>query len=202
MKRIIKMTIFFSFLLVLMNCKYFSGVATLEYFDNRVFKLRDIGPGGGFVFYDKGYYTDDWRYLEAAPVSTQGLKPWGINGILANANIWDIGAGKNNTALIIASLSGTSNTAAHFCDSLSFGGYNDWFLPSREELNKMWINLKRGTNDDEGNPTYTPVGNFDSFYWSSTENDAGSARYQNLSDGAWSLGSKAPNMAFRAVRRF
>ena len=26
-----------------------------------------IGPAGGYVFYDKGYYSDGWRYLEASP---------------------------------------------------------------------------------------------------------------------------------------
>lgn len=28
---------------------------------------KAIGPAGGYVFYDKGYYSDGWRYLEAAP---------------------------------------------------------------------------------------------------------------------------------------
>ncbi|MDR0638267.1 MAG: DUF1566 domain-containing protein [Spirochaetaceae bacterium] len=26
-----------------------------------------VGPAGGFVFYDKGSYSDGWRYLECAP---------------------------------------------------------------------------------------------------------------------------------------
>ena len=34
------------------------------------------GPAGGFVFYDKGYYSDGWRYLEAAPADLRV-----INGV-------------------------------------------------------------------------------------------------------------------------
>jgi hypothetical protein len=34
-----------------------------------------IGPAGGFVFYDKGRYSDGWRYLEAAPENA-GTGSW------------------------------------------------------------------------------------------------------------------------------
>ena len=30
-------------------------------------QVGDIGPAGGYVFYDKGRYLDGWRYIEAAP---------------------------------------------------------------------------------------------------------------------------------------
>ena len=31
-----------------------------------------LGPTGGDVFYDKGNYSDGWRYLESAPVGWSG----------------------------------------------------------------------------------------------------------------------------------
>ena len=35
------------------------------------YMLQDTGPGGGIIFFDKGSYSDGWRYLEAAPKSTK-----------------------------------------------------------------------------------------------------------------------------------
>ena len=29
------------------------------------------GPAGGYIFYDKGGYSDGWRFLEVAPLSTE-----------------------------------------------------------------------------------------------------------------------------------
>jgi hypothetical protein len=51
--------------------------------------------------------------------------------------------------------------AAQLCDGLSYGGYGDWFLPSKEELDLMYDYLhKKG------------VGGFaDVSYWSSSEDD-------------------------------
>ena len=34
---------------------------------NKDYKIGDVGPAGGYIFFDKGYYSDGWRYLEAAP---------------------------------------------------------------------------------------------------------------------------------------
>jgi hypothetical protein len=33
-----------------------------------------IGPGGGYVFYDKGNYEDKWRYIECSPFDIGELK--------------------------------------------------------------------------------------------------------------------------------
>ena len=30
-----------------------------------MYKIRDRGPAGGYVFYDKGNASDGWQYLEA-----------------------------------------------------------------------------------------------------------------------------------------
>jgi len=98
--------------------------------------VGDLGPAGGLIFYDKGEFSNGWRYLEAAPAGTEFKAEWGgydkyITGIKDG-----VGFGKQNTQRIVEGLksSGESERAAQVCASLSFGGYTDWFLPSKEEL--------------------------------------------------------------------
>jgi len=141
------------------------------------YSLRDIGPAGGYIFYDKGYYSNGWRYLEAAPASTEWTgKEWGSYRTLIGATGMDIGTGQSNTTTIVdwldantddghGDVTNKTDRAAYLCDELTEGGYSDWFLPSRAELNLMYTNLK-----------VAGVGGFArAYYWSSSEceNEAG-----------------------------
>ncbi|GHU02575.1 hypothetical protein FACS1894147_04730 [Spirochaetia bacterium] len=36
--------------------------------DGKTYRVGDRGPGGGIIFYDKGEFSDGWRYLEVVPV--------------------------------------------------------------------------------------------------------------------------------------
>lgn len=97
-----------------------------------------------------------------------------------------IGTGKTNTEKLVkamgtsaySSSSGTGTTpdyAARLCSVLSYGGYDDWFLPSIDELDAMYDNLNA-----------SGIGLISSgSYWSSTENDSGAkyARYRNFGSG-------------------
>ncbi|GAB1456947.1 hypothetical protein MASR2M48_22550 [Spirochaetota bacterium] len=123
------------------------------------YALRDTRLAGGLIFYDKGSYSDGWRYLEVAPVSTEltGIQ-WGKSGTLINATAEAIGTGKNNTELILAVLNAApadSDRAAQLCDALTHEHdgttYSDWFLPSKLELNAIWVNIvKDGSGANSG----------------------------------------------------
>jgi len=67
------------------------------------YTVSQPGQAGGIVFYDKGYFSDGWRFLEAATSDQSGGIAWGVSGTVG-AYERVIGAGKANTALIVSVL--------------------------------------------------------------------------------------------------
>jgi serine/threonine protein kinase len=162
------------------------------------YNVADTGPAGGVVFYDKGNTTGGWRYLEAAPELIEGYyEQWGpYPSDVPGADGTAIGTGKQNTADIIAALipGATGHCAAQVCDRLTFGGFSDWFLPSKDELNLIYTNLYR-----QG------LGDFSGYmYWSSSERSANSAWAQLFDDDdGYEYDEQKKYEAFvRAVRAF
>lgn len=158
------------------------------------YAVGDIGPAGGLIFFSKGNNDGGWQYLEAAPASTEwsGIK-WGAYGVeIAWADGTGVGTGRGNTAAIITAL-GTGDTyAAQLCAGLSYGGYNDWFLPSRDELDLMYRNLH-----------LKDLGDFAAaHYWSSSEHMAACAWDQDFTNGTHHYPYKFHTYRVRAVRAF
>jgi hypothetical protein len=134
------------------------------------YKIGDTGPAGGLIFYDKGNNTGGWRYLEAAPASTEKRIKMnnqyhyhGADTFDENQTSEELGRGKENTEYLISRLKyfGYWDTAAQYCDDLVFGGYDDWYLPSLKELSYMYGNLEK---KEKG-------GFKEALYWSSSGND-------------------------------
>jgi hypothetical protein len=164
----------------------------------KVYKVGDTGPAGGIVFFDMGFVINGWRYLEAAPRDFQIAVRWGPNGSVG-ATQTIIGGGKQNTELMISTHGNETLGAAQMAtaDAATYSGYDDWFLPSRDDLNLLYTNLKAKS-----------LGSFGSgWYWSSSEVDGDSAWVQRFSDGAQSYGgdynyNKSSAYSVRAIRRF
>jgi hypothetical protein len=126
----------------------------------RPYRVGDQGPAGGIVFYDKGRYSDGWRYLEAAPIDLPNQIIWGPRELRITGLGNGIGTGKPNTNFIIGQLERFNHpdTAALLCWIHEVNGFVDWFLPSYDELELMYKNLhQRGRGD------FRP-----DIYWSST----------------------------------
>ena len=161
------------------------------------FKFGEAGPAGGIVFYDKGSVSAGWRYLEAAPSDQSAGIQW-YNG--SNIDIKTgtaVGTGRANTDAIIAA-QGSGSYAATLCKNLNTGGFSDWFLPSKDELDLMYKNLKKAG-----------LGGFgEGWLWSSSQSIGNVYGYsiawiQQFSDGIQTTyGYKINECSVRAVRAF
>ena len=142
---------------------------------------------GGIVFYLDG--NGGGLVCTESDQSTNA--EWGCYGTTIGGTSTDIGTGAANTAAIVAGCSETG-IAARICDELVLNGYSDWFLPSKDELDLMYENLK-----------LNGIGGFaDGNYWSSSESSFGTAWIQNFNNGYQNNHSKPNHYRVRAVQAF
>jgi len=112
-------------------------------------EVYDTGPGGGIIFYDAGSRQSWGQYLEVAPKGWSGSADdpqykWcyedqpGYDDTLETGTA--IGSGRDSTQLIIANCG--TKTAAGAAAAYTGGGLRDWFLPSKDELSKLYDNAR------------------------------------------------------------
>lgn len=210
-----------------------SGVGQVTFMNQRSFGPPAIGSAyeGGFFAGQISTSADSvaTHNLVIGPLSTaqQASTQW------KNANTISPGADSNidgpqNTADMVANGNSTVYPAAHFCNDLVIGGFSDWYMPAKNELEVCYFNLKptttnnntsggtnanavpaRASNYTTGNPAQTSAAAFQSGgaeafavanYWSSTE-DFTTARLQGFSDGSQYSSSMTFSLNVRAVRR-
>ena len=149
---------------------------------------------GGYLFYidETGQHG-----LVAAQEDINGTFDWGcLNQSVDNANGMTIGTGYQNT-LDIVNFGCTSEygglIAAQACIDYQYLGYNDWFLPSIDELVQMYISIWM--------PDYSFTGFENSAYWSSTEsNNNALVADVNFNNGYSSHSWKNSTMNVRPIR--
>jgi hypothetical protein len=123
--------------------------------------------------------------------------------------------GQVNTALVIKQHKGLSQssldaTAAGYANSLVCGGKDDWFVPSKDELDTLYNVLAVTDNDLTGNNSF---GFTRGFYWTSSEYNNETAWTQLWVDGQqfdrekWLSGDKRKDGGFnpfhvRPIRAF
>ncbi len=170
----------------------FDGVAQVRIEVKKALGIGDTGPAGGLIFYDKGSFSEGWRWLEAAPRDQSTGIEWGGRGTSISGTSVEVGTGEANTEKIVRKL-GNGTYAVQLCYDLEQGGYDDWFLPSKDELNLMYRNLQ-----------LKGMGGFAAAnYWSSSEYGSYVAWIQYFYNGIqYNDSSKNNDCRVRAVRAF
>lgn len=184
-----------------------------KYMNDPGYNLHDTGPAGGIIFYIESGDTGavGWKYLEAAPIETEWTsKVWGgYSTTVTGADGTAIGTGIQNTIDIVTQFGNNepyqnkTDYAAKLCSDLVYGGCDDWFLPSIDELNQVYANLKTQGFGEFSN----------SIYWSSSEApdrlSYQNALFQNYNSGGQDYGSKKStydeatgSIRIRAIRAF
>ena len=138
------------------------------------YDVGETGPAGGKIFFvNTNHIYGSWTYLEAAPADESGTYSWGGSGTSVAGTGTTIGTGKANTVAIVVKM-GTGYAASVCAEKTVTNNdieYNDWFLPSKDELNLMYTN--RSAID----------GLVSGWYWSSSVGEATNAWVQDFSTG-------------------
>jgi len=186
--------------------------------------------GGGYYAGQIGVSSVATHYIIVGPISTaQSTLAWKNVGTATAGSDSDIN-GPQNTADMVADGNSTVYPAAHFCNDLVIGGFSDWYMPAKNELEVCYFNLKpttgtnntssgihanavpaRASNYTAGDPTQTSATNFkdtgaedfeSADYWSSTERSATGAYSQFFTNGNQNYNFGKTNSArVRAIRR-
>jgi len=129
-----------------------SGVGQAVFMNQRSFGPPPPGAIGSA--YQGGFYAGDisttansvaTHYLVIGPLSTtQTVARW-KNADTATSGADSVIDGPQNTADMVADGNSTVYPCAHFCNDLVIGGFSDWYMPARNELEVCYFNLKPTT---------------------------------------------------------
>jgi hypothetical protein len=154
--------------------------------------------GGGIVAYilvsgDPGYDPAVQHGLIAATEDQSTGIIWvtaGKQNTAVNGTLTTLGSGSANTDKIIAQNGAGTTYAAGLARAYNGGGFDDWYLPSLDELNKLYLNKD-------------VIGGFaGNHFWSSSEKNATLAFFQFFSIGSQIYYGKYNTLYVRAVRSF
>ncbi len=142
--------------------------------------------GGGIIFYIDN--TGKHGLISAASDQSAGAE-WGCEGTSIPGTSTAIGWGQANTTSIV-NICSTPGIAARICNDLVLNNFDDWFLPSKDELNLMYLQKNM-------------IGIAGIDYWSSSESGAfyGWTQYFSF-NGQQNYVAKQNAYYVRAVRAF
>jgi hypothetical protein len=154
--------------------------------------------GGGIVAYilvtgDPGYDSAIQHGLIAATADQSTGIIWAVSTFQSNSvteTLTTLGSGSANTDKIIAQNGEGTTYAAGLARAYKGGGFTDWYLPSKDELDKLYLKN-------------TSIGGLaGNTYWCSSEYDANAAWTLTFDTGGQNLVNKNYPLYVRAVRSF
>jgi hypothetical protein len=164
-------------------------------------KIGDFHQGGIIAYFfkenDPGYVKGEQHGFVVSPEDVSTSTYWGCPGLfITKARNEYIGAGLSNSAEIVR-MCNTPNSAARLCANYTYAGYNNWFLPSKDELHQIYLQVDK-------------IGGIDKtdLYWSSTEyqgqtiTDQTIAWLQLFIDGSYREARKNELYRVRAIHYF
>ncbi|MCK9422379.1 MAG: DUF1566 domain-containing protein [Bacteroidales bacterium] len=165
----------------------FDGVGWLKINTSTYYLGQHVG--GGVVFY---LDPSGQHGLIASETDLPDYYLYGCDtDTIPGANGTALGTGATNTAAILA-VCPTPGIAASVCDTLTTGGFTDWFLPSVDELDSVYVHQ-------------SIIGGFAPFwYWSSTEQSIPGAWIVEFDIEPPNVGwtSKNSYLNVRCIRKF
>ena len=174
-------------------------------------ELYGLTYQGGLIFY---LNTNDCTGMVAAENDQSSEIEWGCEGVnISGAEFSEIGSGLSNTNAIVSECNEMSY-AAKICFDLTLENYDDWYLPSKDELNLLYNNLhlKNLGNFENGSNNCC-----NGWYWSSTEFEDQDNYNSNGYEAVWvqsfregnngmqttyDVGIKSSKNHVRAIRNF
>jgi hypothetical protein len=206
------------------------GPSPLSAASNSATTLPAIGSalGGGFFagqISTAGNGIADYNLVVGPLSSAQNLLQWKTSN--TGGDPTSVINGPANSA----AMNSATYPAAQFCEGLTIGGFSDWYMPAKNELEVCFYNLKpatynnntssgtntnavpsRGSNYTSGVPAQTSAATFQGggaeafsevFYWSSTEANSISPWFQYFTSGFQSSSFRYKNESgtVRAIRR-
>lgn len=152
---------------------------------------------GGVVF----YVDASGQHGKVVYMHQMGFIRWSeVSSTYNYSRSWSPTNGAGNTSAIIQNPNHLIS-AASLCAEMAYGGYDDWYLPSTEELSDLYdvrTVVDQKLSEIGGEPLGTNA------YWSSLESNSNfeMAYAWKFFDGTPALGSKNGFSNTRAVRAF
>jgi hypothetical protein len=119
-----------------------------------IYELGDTGPAGGIIFYDKGDWTDDWRYLEVW-TSDESDRNYGCH--FEHATTDAIGGGYLNSK----EMSDSCNDYNKSFYMVTHGGKRGWHIPNKDESDELY--------DFKSNYSNIDLNLSSDWYWTSSD---------------------------------